>query len=220
MNSDPAQVEQMACAKPRRLALWESGVLCCVSLLLLLSGVEVIVTRSAVPFRGQGPVALDPLWAWVTGFPLIVGGLGLPALVWVFARRHPEQLGSSTIGGELTGLRRRIRVLDVLFGIFIALIVTALLAEELLGPRAWPGRWSLQFFAALATVWTAYKLVRLVLEYSAGVSVQLGRRLEGGPDYERATQPLAFWWAMGIEMARTLLVAGAAALAWVVFMSA
>ena len=68
------------------------------------------------------------------------------------------------------------------------------------------------FCAVLSTAYTAYKALRLVLEYRTGVSVRFSRRY--GPDYDRATRPWAFWWAMGIEAVCLLLAASVTVLFW------
>ena len=108
-------------------------------------------------------------------------------------------------------LSRYIMVMDLLF-------LVAGAAALVIWWRSSSGWWSLCAAAVLATVYVVYKLVRLVLEYRAGVSVRTRRFMEG--NYERATRPRAFWWAMGIEAGWLVLGAAVAVVLWVALASA
>jgi hypothetical protein len=107
-------------------------------------------------------------------------------------------------------LSRYIVVIDLLF-------LVAGVAALVIWWRSTSGWWSLCAAAVLATVYVVYKLVRLVLEYRAGVSVRTRRLMEG--NYERATRPTAFWWAMGVEAGWLLLGAAVAVVLWVALAS-
>jgi hypothetical protein len=197
--------------QPGRLSRWDWACLAFFTLLLVGVGIEVIVTGKASPFRGQGPVPLDPASAWATGLSMIALGLLFPVIVYL-ANNRRKQL-SSTGQDEPV---RRIQLMDTLF---VVSGIAAIFVWACLGGRALPGRWSLGFAAVLATAYTVYKVVRLVLEYRSGVSVHFGRLRRVGPDYDRATRPFAFWWAMGIEVLCLLLGATAAVFLWVAFTS-
>jgi hypothetical protein len=109
-----------------------------------------------------------------------------------------------------------IKLIDTLFTVFG---IIAVLAWAAFGVRAVPGRWSLAFAGVLATAFTVYIFVCLVLEYRVGIFVSFGKRRRVGPDYDRATRPKAFWLAMGIEVVCLLFGAGAAVMLWVTFTS-
>lgn len=101
---------------------------------------------------------------------------------------------------------------------FIDAVITvaafaALLAGAAFGFRTMSSHSALWCGAIVATGFAAYKTVRVVLEYRAGVSVRFSRR--GGSDYWRAMRPYAFWFAMGIEAAWLLIGAGIALATWV-----
>jgi hypothetical protein len=106
---------------------------------------------------------------------------------------------------------RRIRLIDG------AALVTLLLALGLLGMGGAEGRWPVPLVAVLATVYAAYKLIRIVIELRSGVSVGAGL---GEADYDRIGRPVAFWWAMGVEAACLLLGSGVAVWLWVRLASA
>lgn len=211
MEPDPAITEHDRPKPPLRLSPGDWACLAFFTLLLLSSGIAVIVTHEAKPFLGQGPVTLDPVSAWVTGLAMIAVGLGFPPLVYVYGKHNPQPSGAANSNSV-----RRIRLIDTLFAVAA---VAAIAAWGWLFARAVPGRWSLAFAAVLATSYTAYKTGRLVLEYRAGVAVAFGRRWRAGSDYDRATQPIAFWWAMVIEAMFLLLGGGATVVLWVIFTS-
>jgi hypothetical protein len=211
VETDPAITEHDRPEPPQRLSLGDWACLAFFTLLLVGSGIGVIVTHEAKPFRGQGPVTLDPVSAWVTGLAMIALGLGFPPLVCVYGKHNPQPAGAVNSKSV-----RRIRLIDTLFAVAA---FAAMAAWGWLFVRAVPGRWSLAFAAVLATSYAAYKIGRLVLEYRAGVAVPFGRRWRAGSEYDRATQPLAFWWAMGIEAVFLMLGAGATVILWVIFAS-
>jgi hypothetical protein len=106
---------------------------------------------------------------------------------------------------------RRIRLIDG------AALVTLLLALGWLSMGGAEGRWPVPLVAVVATVYAAYKVIRIVFELRSGVSVGTGL---GEADYDRVGRPVAFWWAMGIEVACLLLGSGVAVWLWARFASA
>ena len=165
METDPAITEHNRPEPPRRLSPGDWACLAFFTLLLVGPGIGVIVTHEAKPFRGQGPVTLDPVSAWVTGLAMIALGLGFPPLVYVYGKHNPQAAGAANYSV------RRIRLIDTLFAVAA---FAAIAAWGWLFVRAVSGRWSLAFAAVLATSYTAYKIGRLVLEYRAGVAVPFG----------------------------------------------
>jgi len=209
METEPAITNRDCPDQPRRLSAWNWALLLFVAILFFASGIEVVVTGEARPFRGQGPVTLDPVSAWVTGLAIIAGGLFIPVGIYIF-RKHFKEPSSE---GE-PGLVSRIQLIDT---VFTVLGLIAVFAWAWLGVKVLPGRASLAFAAVLTMAYAAYKVVRLTLECRAGVSVHFGTRGRVGPDYDRATRPFAFWWAIGIEVMCLLLGASGSVFLWLMF---
>jgi hypothetical protein len=207
MAPEQATAKGNASEKPKGLTPTAWAALTFVTFLLVVSGVSVIVTREAVPFRGQGAVTLEPLTAWGIGIAMIAGGMLLPLLAHLVAKR-PWQPASDPRPASVS----RIELLDTVFTVSG---LAAVFAWAYLGVRAFPGWGALAFAAVLATAYTVYKIGRLVFEYRAGVSVHFGFQSRVGPDYERATRPVAFWWAIAIEVFCLLLGAGLAVVLWI-----
>lgn len=211
METDPTDASRDGLQQRRQLLPRDWAWLSFITLLMLAGGIWVIVAREDRLFPGRGPVGLDPVSAWVTDLAMIAGGLLVPVLAYVYTKR-PKQ----SSGRVESALVRRIKRIDTL--LMVSGLLTAVLACTWRDARAEPGQWPLVLAGVLATACTTFLVVRWVLEYRAGVSVHWGLRWLR-PDYDRATRPLAFWWAMGIDMACLLLVAAAAGIIWVTLAS-
>jgi hypothetical protein len=195
----------------RSLFLSEWVLLAVVSVLLIFAGLDVIVTHQTGirATTTRGPVTLGPVSSWITGLSLLAVGLGVLPFAYFTAKRH-RRLASET------GAVERIQSIDILFSIsvLIAMLTWGFLVSSV------PRQWSLVFAAAIVSVFVLYKIIRLILEYRSGVSVHFGRIRREGPDYERATRPGAYWWAMGIEVVVMLLAIALAVALWVSIASA
>jgi hypothetical protein len=213
MASDPSAPGETQSPDPAAVRTgWERALewllLCLFSLSLIGSGVAIIVTGRARPFRGQGPVALDPASAWVTGLAVIAAG---PLLIFLFAMARGRSAASAP-------RKRWITLLDMVFLLFLFVMLGLCLLAPLVSSLAERGMVTLILVAAAATVFALYKLFRIHLEFRAGISVSTGWYAREGPDYAREKEPVSYWWAIGHESLYFLLAAAVAiglwALAW------
>ncbi|HZZ77057.1 MAG TPA: hypothetical protein VFE62_00980 [Gemmataceae bacterium] len=188
---------------------WERGLewllVGILSLTVIASGIAIIVTGEAKPFVGQGPVALDPVSAWITGLAVIAAG---PLLLILFAKAERR----------FTATRKRtIALLDMLFALFMFVMVGACLLSSFVSSVPQRGAAILAVFAVAASVFASYKLVRIILEYRAGISVPWSYKLGEDSTYRREVEPVAYWWAIGHESLYFMITTVVAGALWSIF---
>jgi hypothetical protein len=210
VQPDPPTTNEKLPQPPQRFSPWQWLALGALAFFFVAIGVRTIVTHVAGAGIGMGSVTLDPVSAWITGLATIAVGLGFPALLLsgILKFKTPDQEAKPDPV-------RHIKIFD---NIFLVTGTAVLAVWGLFGARLLPGRSSLLFVGTLFAVYALYKLVRMVLEYRAGVCVPVGGRWRRfASEHDRATQPKSFWWDMGMEMFYLVIGGGIAVLLLTLF---